>query len=162
MKNLVNIILFISFLILPYCSPKNKIAGDYSFKTECLGVEMDGSQTVKAWGKGKNRSDAIEHAMKVAVRDVLFNGIYSGSQECEKRPVLPEVNVQMKNEAYFNNFFSDGGDYEKYVSTKDGGVTGKNAPVRKDATSGVTYGVVIRVLRSELRQKMIDDGILKL
>ena len=32
-------------------------------------------RTLRAWGRGKNRTDAIEQAKKNAVRDVLFKGV---------------------------------------------------------------------------------------
>lgn len=152
---------FLLLLALLSCSPQKKIAGNYSYKTECLGAELDGSQTLKAWGNGRNRFDAIEQAKKNAVRDVLFNGIYEGKQECERKPVVTEVNAQEKHEAYFNNFFSDKGEFKNYVSLKDERIGQKIARDRKGARQSVTHGVVVRVLRSELKMKMIEDGIIK-
>ena len=122
---------------------------------------MDGSQTVKAWGNGRNRWDAIEQAKKNAVNEVLFKGIYEGKQDCEKRPVLPEVNARQKNEAYFNKFFSDNGEYTKYISLKDERIDSKLSRDRQVARKSVTHGVVLNILRAELRQKMIEDGIIK-
>ena len=43
-----------------------KGAGNYTYDTECIGVEGDGSQTVKGWGSGRNREDAVEQAKKMA------------------------------------------------------------------------------------------------
>jgi uncharacterized protein YceK len=149
------------FLILSGCSSQKKIAGNYTYKTECLGIELDGSQTVKAWGNGRNRFDAIEQAKKNAVRDVLFNGIIEGKSDCEKRPVVPEVNAQLKYETYFNKFLADGGEYKNYVSMKDEQLGQKGTRDQKGARESVTLGLVIRVLRLELKQKMIADGILK-
>ena len=67
------------FLIIPisYYSQNNN-TGKISFESECMGVELDGSQTLKAWGTGRNYSDACEQAKKNAVRDVLFKGIKNG------------------------------------------------------------------------------------
>jgi hypothetical protein len=161
--NIKKIILF-SIAVSPFlfsCSPQNKIAGNYTYKTECLGVELDGSQTVKSWGNGRNRFDAIEQAKKNAVRDVLFNGVYEGKQDCEKRPVVPEVNAQQKYERYFNEFFKDNGEYKNFVSLKDERIGQKISRDRKGARESVTHGVVIRVLRSDLKQKMIEDQIIK-
>jgi hypothetical protein len=151
---------FIIAILLISCNVQKKIAGNYSYKTECLGIEMDGSQTVKAWGNGRNRWDAIEQAKKNAVRDVLFNGIYEGKQDCEKRPVIAEVNAQQKYEAYFNKFFADNGKYKNYVSLKDERIGQKISRDRKGARQSVTHGVVVQVLRAKLKQKMIEDGIL--
>ncbi len=154
-------ILFVVSIVLISCNAQKKIAGNYSYKTECLGIEMDGSQTVKAWGNGRNRFDAIEQAKKNAVNDVLFSGIYEGKQDCEKRPVVSEINARQKYEAYFNKFFSDDGEYKKYASLKDERIGQKVSRDRKGARQSFTHGVVVRVLRAELRQKMIEDGILK-
>lgn len=153
--------LFLISIVLISCNSQKKIAGNYSYKTECLGIEMDGSQTVKAWGNGRNRFDAIEQAKKNAVNDVLFSGIYEGKQDCEKRPVVAEVNARQKYETYFNKFFANDGEYKKYVSLKDERIGQKVSRDRKGARQSVTHGVVVRVLRTELKQKMIEDGILK-
>ena len=161
MKSLIYSAFLFVILVLFSCSPQKKIAGNYSYKTECLGIEMDGSQTVKVWGNGRNRWDAIEQAKKNAVKDVLFNGIYEGKQECEKRPVVAEVNAQQKYETYFNKFFADDGEYKNYVSLKDERIGQKISRDRRGASQSVTHGVVVRVLRAELKQKMIEDGILK-
>jgi hypothetical protein len=83
---------------------QKNISGNYSKETECLGVEMDGSQTVKAWGFGNGKKDAVEQAKKTAVRDVLFKGIRSGKDECNQKPLINEVNAQEKYEDYSINF----------------------------------------------------------
>ena len=153
-----------ALLILPTgCSdPQRKIAGNYTYKTECMGVELDGSVTVKAWGNGRYRYfDALEQAKKNAIRDVLFKGITEGRQECNPRPILGEVNAQQKHEEYFNRFFTDGGEYGKYVNTKDERIGNRVARERKNARESVTYGVILRVLRQDLIDKMKQDGILK-
>lgn len=154
-------ILFLISVVLFSCSPQNQVAGNYNFKTECFGIGLDGSQTVKAWGNGRNRWDAIEQAKKNAVNEVLFKGIYEGKQVCEKRPILTEVNARQKNEAYFNKFFADKGEYTKYISLNDERIDSKLSRDRLSARKSVTHGVVLRILRAELRQKMIEEGIIK-
>lgn len=140
---------------------QKKIAGNYVYKTECLGVELDGSQTLKAWGNGRNRADAIEQARKNAVRDVLFKGIIEGKQECEKRPLVAEINAQDKYSDYFFKFFADGGLYKDFVIKKDERIGDRIKRDKKGAVHSVTHGLVVRVLRAELKQKLIEDGILK-
>ena len=98
---------------------KKVFSSYHSFESECLGVELDGSETLRAWGRGKNRTDAIEQAKKNAVRDVLFKGVVAGSRECSVRPLITEVNAQERYASYFNDFFRDGGEYLKYVSMED-------------------------------------------
>lgn len=162
MKTLLKIFFILGVTIcLISCKSQRKVAGNMTYKTECLNVELDGSQTVKAWGTGRNRWDAIEQAKKNAVRDVLFNGICNGKPDCNSKPILTEVNVQEKHEDYFNAFFKDDGVYAQFVNCRDERIGSKIMRDRKRARQQVTQGVVVRVLRSELKQKMIEDGILK-
>jgi len=153
-------ILGVSMLSLVSCNPQKKIAGDYTYQSECLGVELDGSQTLKVWGAGKNKADAVEQAKKNGIRDVLFKGIRSGKTECNVKPVVNEVNAQEKYEDYFNKFFADGGAYKEFVSMKDESFMPKLLKDKKAAGTEVTYGVIVRVLRAELKTKMINDKIL--
>ncbi|MFN8274135.1 MAG: hypothetical protein U0X58_04550 [Flavobacteriaceae bacterium] len=141
-------------------SQKN-IAGNYGYKTECMGVELDGSHTVKAWGSGRNRSDAVEQAKKNAVRDIIFFGLLEGKQDCKQKPLILEVNAQEKYEDYFNKFFADGGEYKNYISLRDERILDKLSRDRKKGRGSVTNGFIVRVLRSELKEKLIADGIIK-
>lgn len=156
-----NIFLLIITIVAISCKPSEKVSGNYTYKTECMGVELDGSQTLKAWGNGRNRFDAVDQAKKNAVRDVLFKGIIEGKPDCNIKPVLFEVNVQENHEDYFNIFFADQGEYKNYVSVRDERIGQKLDRDRKRGRESVTNGIVVRVLRSELKQKMIKDGILK-
>ena len=125
---------------------------------ECLGVEGDGSQTVRVTGTGKNRRDAIEQAKKDAVAAVIFDGIRGGLQGCDTRPLIYEMNARRKYEDYFNVFFQDKGEYRNYVNTDDrrwGSTTGKRNKVIKNKR------VTVTVLRPQLKQKLIADGIIK-
>ncbi len=150
-----------TFLFCSAQRQQKKTAAFYEYKSECMGVELDGSQTLKAWGNGRNRADACEQAKKNAVRDVLFKGINEGKSDCNVKPVLFEVNVQEKNEDYFNKFFTDGGDYKDFVNVKDEKFLDKISRDKKKTKESVTHGLIVRVLRAELKQKMIKDGILK-
>ena len=93
-------------LVFAGCSSKKSVSSYHSFESECLGVELDGSETLRAWGRGKNRTDAIEQAKKNAVRDVLFKGVVAGSRECSVRPLITEVNAQERYASYFNSLDS--------------------------------------------------------
>ncbi|HRZ97485.1 MAG TPA: hypothetical protein P5084_08015 [Paludibacter sp.] len=136
---------------------RNSNIGRYNIEPECLGVEMDGSVTLRVWGTGRNRIDAVDQAKKIAVRDVLFKGIRKGNPDCNPRPLISEVNAEMKYEDFFNKFFSDrGGDYKKFVSGKDERLDNKIFRRGMGDSKMVTYSVIVRVLRSELKDYMAD------
>lgn len=135
----------------------------YEYDAECLGVELDGSQTLRTWGVGRNKKDAVEQAKKNAVRVVLFKGIHGGLSGCNTKPVVFEVNAEEKYEDYFNVFFMDGGEYLKYVSMKDEKRINifKKDKEKEKSQHFVKYGITVRVLRSELKKRLTDDNILQ-
>ena len=148
--------LLLGLLSLTNCNPSKSIANNYTSKTECIRMELDGSQSLIAWGNGSSKSNAIENAKRIALRDVLFQGITDGRSDCISIPIILEVNAQKTHETYFNNFFKNDSDYRKFISVK------KEEKVTKvSADKNLTYRLEVRVLVAELKHKMIADGILK-
>lgn len=143
------------------CRTPQKVSNVYAthtFKVECMGTDLDGSETVRAWGNGRNKAQALETARKNAVKAVLFDGITGGMKGCNVRPVIGGVNAYERYETYFNRFFTDGGAYQEYTSFVDA----KDHSSVKSADKNMEHwGAVIRVDRAGLRQRMIDDGIIK-
>ena len=124
----------------------------------CMGVELDGSQTLRVQGYGRNRFDAKEQAMKNAVRDVLFKGIRSGMEGCDMRPMITEVNARERYAEYFNKFFADGGKYKNYVSLKDENTKKSRESVK--SSLGTRWSITVRILCPKLRERLVKDKIL--
>lgn len=124
---------------------------------KCLGTELDGSQTLRVTGYGRNRSDAKEQAKKNAVYAVIFNGVRDGVKGCNLRPLVTEVNARERYEDYFNIFFMDNGEYLKYVSLRD---TKRMSADRKKDKVGYSYEMTIRVLRAELKARLKADNVI--
>ncbi len=155
--NLKGIIYYIliTTVICSCCSISTASYHDY--EVECLGKTMDGKQTLQVWASGKNRSDAIEQAMKRAVYEVTFTGISAGSGECNAYPIIDEANSRKKQEDYFDMFFSDGGAYKNFVST-DG--QKKNTQKKLKGKGREMYGIIVVVDRSALRKHFEKDNII--
>lgn len=124
----------------------------------CMGVELDGSQTLRVQGYGRNRSDAKEQAMKNAVWAVIFDGIRDGVEGCNVRPLVTEVNAKERYEDYFNLFFADDGAYKEYVSMRD---TKRRSGGKSKDKLGYAYDLTIRVLRAQLKSRLKADNIIK-
>lgn len=152
-------VFLVTLSMMACSSPKQNLSSYYTSKIECLGTELDGSETLLAWGTGKNKADALEQAKKNAVHAVLFKGIVDGTGQCNKRPLMLEVNAEVKYQDYFNAFFRDNGEYKKFVSMKD---TRKSSIKGEANDNQQKYSIVVRVLRAELKEKLINDNILKL
>lgn len=129
----------------------------HSVPIECMGVEHDGSQTLRVSGTGRNKADAVEQAKKNAVCEVIFKGIRYGKQECNMRPLVTEVNAEEKYENYFNIFFADGGEYLKYVSMAD---ERNHSRDKAKAQAFVSYTITVRVLRAELKERLKADHVI--
>ncbi len=156
-KLLILFVLFSGYIVFA----QDKLGGNYVYETECFGSELDGSITVKAWGNGRNKSDAVEQAKKNAVRDVIFKGIQNGKSDCSRAPLLLVSNAENKYQDYFFGFFADNGEYKNYISLKDERIFDKVKRDKKKARESVTHGVVVRVLVYNLKKKLIKDGIIK-
>lgn len=123
----------------------------------CLGVELDGSQTLRVVGYGRNRADAKEQAMKNAVWAVIFDGIREGAEGCNMKPLVTEVNAKERYEDYFNIFFADNGEYKKYVSLRD---TKHRSGGKVKNKLGYSYDLTVRVLRAELKARLKADNLI--
>lgn len=125
---------------------------------ECMGVEGDGSQTLRVTGTGRNKADAVEQAKKDAVMAVIFDGIRGGLQGCDARPLINELDARDKYDEYFNIFFMDKGEYTKYVSLEDRKLRSNDKSKNKYFKN---YRLTVRVLRSELKARLKADGVIK-
>lgn len=157
----VNIVYAICFVLLFLGINKMGAQTVKSFherQVECLGVELDGSQTLRSTGTGNTKSDAVEQAKKNAVWAVLFDGIRQGKPGCDMRPLINEANANEKYEDYFNIFFADGGEYKKYVSMEDEKRRSKEKSKNKYYKN---YTITVRVLRNKLKTRLKEDNIIK-
>ena len=129
----------------------------YKNTVRCLNTELDGSETLRITGFGRNRDDAKEQAMKNAVWVVLFEGVKDGNKGCNMKPLIEEVNAREKYEEYFDIFFMDKGEYLNYVTLQDTKFRSHN----KDKTKiGRAYEITVRVLRSQLKSRLKQDNVL--
>ena len=144
--------------LLASCKSKEiTTAAFHDYTTECIGKSMDGTQTLRVWASGRNRADAIEQAQKKAVYDVVFAGIQAGGGECNAYPVIDEANARKKYEVNFNFFFADGGAYTQYVSMANQ----KTSAMQRHYGDGTqTFGIIVTVNRSALRQRFEHDNII--
>ncbi len=148
----------VSMSLLTGCNTPQQIDStyaNYKFATQCLG--QDGEfETLRVWGKGKNKSDALEMAKKNALRDVIFKGITAGNGGCKTRPLLSVANAEEKYEQYFNAFFRDGGAWNKYVKIDEK----RGSRKVSKGTEIENWETTVRVNVTELESRLIEDNVL--
>ena len=155
---LLGCVIVIAVILCACGSSKTSESTYYTMETTCIGTEMDGSLTVRAWGDGNSKKDAIEQAAKQAVYDVLFKNNITGTTGTLAKPVVVEANAREKYENYFNTFFKDGGEYRRYITLQD---EKENSKQKMENRYVYRYCVTLRVLRSDLKARLQKDGIIK-
>jgi hypothetical protein len=154
------VIMLVVFTLAVSGQTKNqKKAAGYligNYEVECMGTGMDGTQLIKVWGFGKNPEDAIYQARKNAVHAVIFKGIITGKPGCMQRPLVTKPGADVQHADFFNNFFSDGGSYLRFVSQAGDG------SVERIKIDKKTYkiGVVVSVMHAQLRRELETAGII--
>ena len=117
----------------------------------------DGVTQIKVWSYSKKSRVAAEQSRKNAVHAVIFKGYAAGDGSMtSQRPLVKDPNVQKDREAFFEEFFSDGGNYRQYVSA----ITDGSQEVAK---VGKQYkvGVVVTVQKDLLRKYLESQGIVR-
>lgn len=158
MKKIAILMIAVGAMLLTACGVQNSQAY-YDYKSQLIGSEMDGTYTIRAYGRARNAVDAYVQARKQAVSDVLFEGVQAASGNLTNlRPLLLDKNAKTRHEDYFNRFFADGGEFEQYASMKERRLmSSKYARTHAQSVAQVT----VCVDRAALKQKLINDGILK-
>lgn len=158
MKKRIYSLLFALSCVVMVMAQKTSVYAYSQNTVECLGTELDGSQTVIVSGIGRTRADSREQCKKNAVWAVLFKGIRGGIGDCNMKPIITEANAEEKYEDYFNIFFMDGGEYLKYVSMED---TKKYSQKKAKSKTHANYTYTVRVMRPQLKQRLTEDGVIK-
>ena len=139
------------------CANQNQLGSYYNTETTCEGSAFNGNQFVLAWGKGYSKDEAIEQAKKEALNTVLFKGIQKGKQGCQINPIVTEVNARDRHAGYFDYFFSNANVYSQFITV----VTKGNKQVEQKNDKEIKIGIVFDIDMTSLRNKLINDNILK-
>ncbi len=159
-------ILLVSFLTLGVCfmsSAQRYSEADVLFMNSdhpsiCEGTELDGSQLVRSYGSGKNARDAKKQLEKNAMRDVLFNGIRDGKEGCSLAPLVNDPNAREKHKKYFNRFFSDGGQYKRYVKMNDS--PGQTTKRYKGEGKTKLWTKIVTINMVKMEKELMQEGII--
>ena len=140
-------------------SPKQKKAdkdtNQFRYEIECAGNAIQGTYLVKVWSYSKKAAIAENQCRKNAVHGVIFKG-YGGGQGCvAQRPLANNPGVETQYKEYFDSFFAEGGEYQKYASIMEGTV--ETVKVGKE----YKVGVVVSVRKDDLRKALEAAGIVR-
>ncbi len=156
--------ILLPLLVLALCLPAsagirqkqaNKDTNHFRYEIECAGNAIQGTYLVKVWSYNKKASVAENQCRKNAVHGVIFKG-YGGGQGCvSQRPMASTPGVETQFEEYFQSFFADGGEFQKYASIIEG--TTETIKVGKE----YKVGCVVSVRKDDLRKALEAAGVIR-
>lgn len=153
----------LSLLVVAMCAPvfagakkkADKDTNQFRYEIECTGNAVQGTYLVKVWSYSKKAAVAENQCRKNAVHGVIFKG-YSRSEGCvEQRPLANNPGVETQYKEYFDKFFADGGEFQKYASIIEG--TTETVKVGKE----YKVGVVVSVRKDDLRRALEAAGVIR-
>lgn len=159
MKKILFSLLIVAFTLPTFAGVRQKKADkdtdQFRYEIECGGNAIQGTYLVKVWSYSKKASVAENQCRKNAVHGVIFKG-YGGGQGCvSQRPLANQPGIEDQYKDYFNSFFSNGGEFQKYASIIEG--TTETVKVGKE----YKVGVVVSVRKDDLRKTLEAAGIIK-
>ena len=153
----------LSLLVVALCMPvwagakkkADKDTNQFRYEIECAGNAIQGTYLVKVWTYSRKAAVAENQCRKNAVHGVIFKG-YGGGQGCvSQRPMANTPGVETQYSEYFNRFFADGGEFQKYSSIMPG--TTETVKVGKE----YKVGVVVSIRKDDLRRALEAAGIIR-
>jgi len=134
----------------------DKDTKQFRYELECAGNAVQGTYLVKVWSYSKKASVAENQCRKNAVHGVIFKGYGGRGQECvQQRPLANNPGVETQYAEYFNSFFADGGEFQKYASIVEG--TTESVKVGKE----YKVGCVVSVRKEDLRKALEAAGVIR-
>ena len=145
-------------LLMPAYAQKikaNKDTEAFRYDIECAGNAVQGAYLVKVSSYSRNAKIAAEQCAKNAVHGVIFKG-FTGTNGCvSQRPLAANPGVDFEHADFFKEFFSDNGEYRKYVSM----TAGSQATEKVGRAHRVS--MVATVQKDALRKALEAAGVIK-
>lgn len=149
------------------CAGKKKLdkeTFEWRYEIEpAVGQAHQGSCIVKVWTYAKKANQATAQAAKNAVHGIIFKGYAAKNggnvRIPAQKPLVSDSKAAIENEAWFKEFFKDGGRYMQFVTLVNNG-----APAPGDLIKvGKEYktGIVVVVRKDELRKELENAGIIR-
>lgn len=162
---ILGIILCLSFVALPnFVSGQARKKADkdtkaWRYEIEAVGTGTQGTYQVKVWSYSKKANVAMEQCKKNAVHGIIFKGFPSKDRIPGQRALAQSPALEQEKEDFFNDFFQNGGKYQKFVTeTNNGAIAeGDRIKIGKEYKIGVVVSVNVEALRKDLE----DAGIIK-
>ena len=127
----------------------------FKYELECAGNGVQGTYLVRVWTYDRKLREAQAACARNAVHGVIFTGFAGGDGCIGQKALVPNPGAELENEDYFRLFFSDKGEYRKYVSVVAG------SEVSEKVGKEYRAGAIVSVQKDDLRKALEAAGIIK-
>lgn len=162
-KKIVIVALFVTGLLFATsCASSRKMNRDteqFRYELEGVSTGSQNSYQVKVWSYSRSSNLAIEQAKKNAVHGIIFKGFPDNGRVKGQRPLASNPNLEQEKAEFFQEFFKDGGKYQKYVTLSNNGSIAAGDRMR--IGSEYKIGVIVNVNVTSLRKDLEAAGVIK-
>lgn len=145
-------------LILPLQAQKYTYRTSGNYEVITLGVGTDGTKIFKIYVTEKNVNRAIALAKKAAVEVCIFRGLPSAGT-VSGTPALCSSSDEDRHAAFFEEFFTPGGQYLRYVNiTSDGFIPDED---KIKVKGGYKVGLTVQIMYDNLRKDLQNAGVVR-
>jgi len=127
----------------------------FRYELECAGNGVQGTYLVRVWTYDKKQKNAQAACARNAVHGVIFKGFAGGDGCIGQKPLVLNPGAELENEEFFRLFFSDNGEYRKYVSIVAG------SELCEKVGKEYRAGAIVSIQKDELRRALEVAGIIK-
>ena len=157
-------VLFLCVSVYAQKKKANNETMEFRYEAESTtGQAVQGFTLIKVYTYSKSKDVATKQAGKNAVHAILFKGTAdynNGSVRIVgQKPLVSDITAYDQNKTFFEKFFADGGDYQRFVQFVNNGIPDVGDAVKV----GKEYKVGLKVLvnKAELRKYLEEAGIIK-
>lgn len=170
----MKIILPIILLLFISCASTNNMPNNtqtasviknivWNYEVEPLVQGAQGTYLFKIWSYLEDPNDVTEIAPKNAIHAVLFKGIPALDRQVAQPPIIESMSNIDEFQNFFDQFFSTGGEYLKYVNlTSNGAIaTGDRIKISEGRNTTYKIGMIVSINKDVLRKRMEEIGVIK-
>lgn len=133
--------------------------GNYNYAVTAINTDVNGALLVKSFATGSNYEEVKANVLKKVVREVIFVGLTNGNKAVFQKPMVNDTQLETEKQDYFNNLYSSLRS-ATFVSIKT--EFAKPEEIKAlSKTQNLALGFEVSVNLPRLKEKLINDGIIK-
>lgn len=149
MKRIINIIVMLFAVAIGAMAKSDKMP---QYDITGAGSGTEGTILVKVYVYAKKVND--QDLKRAAVHGVVFRGC-AGNKSGARQPAMAPPSSEADNEAFYEAFFAEDGEYQNYASVVAGSYD------RVKTSKGYKQGAILQIDKTALRKYLEKAGVIR-